>query len=188
MRTILADFSVFLGFSPVIWAGGTEGASPFNFLFLDGGARPAAMGGAYAAMADPVNSLLYNPANLAANKDKAKNEITFMHNEHFQGASQEYGALALGLKEGTIGFMINTVSFGKVQRTTISNPEGTGLDSFGIKDWLFSLGYGKRMNDWLSVGIAGKQILEKIDNEKASAFAVDMGARVKLSRYELPLA
>jgi len=41
------------------------GAEPFDFIFLDAGARPAALGGAYTSLAMDANALLYNPAGLA---------------------------------------------------------------------------------------------------------------------------
>ncbi len=168
--------------APPLCAGGTEGAAPFNFLFLDANARPAAMGGAYAAAANDANALLYNPAGLAGMK---QNHATFQHTGHFQGVTQEYGAVAL--KQG-LGFMFNTVGYGKLQRTTISNPRGTGLGDFGIRDWVVSAGYGKSCKDGLlNFGMAGKYINEEIDTFKAQAVALDLGAILDLKSQGLPL-
>lgn len=151
-------------------AGGTEGATPFNFLFMDANARPAALGGAYAAAAQDANALLYNPAGLAGIEH---HQATFQHTEHFENVTQEYGAIAL--KQG-FGFMINTLSFGKIQRTTVSNPRGTGLGTFGVLDWAVSLGYGRKFRGgFVNVGLAVKYLREKIDTVKAKAGAVDIG-------------
>lgn len=175
--------SAFILVPPSLYAGGTEGATPFNFLFLDAGARPAAMGGAYAAAAQDANALLYNPAGLAGLKE---NHFTFQHTAHFQDATQEYGALAL--KNG-FGFMVNTLSFGKIQRTTISKPRGTGLGTFGIRDWVVSLGYGKSYKSGLlSLGIAGKYLRETIDTTKAQSGAIDAGILLDLSRIDQPFS
>jgi len=73
------------------FGGGTEGATPFNFLFLDANARPVALGGAYAAIAQDANALLYNPAGLAGVR---RTHLTLQHTEHFQSVNQEYGAIA----------------------------------------------------------------------------------------------
>ena len=167
--------------APPLWAGGTEGATPFNFLFLDANARPAAMGGAYVAAAQDANALLYNPAGLAGLK---QNHITFQHTGHFQGVTQEYGAVAL--KQG-LGFMFNTVGYGKIQRTTLSNPRGTGLDDFGIRDWAVSSGYGKSYG-LISLGIAGKYIREEIDDYKAQSLAIDLGALLDFGSKNVPLS
>ena len=167
--------------APSLWAGGTEGATPFNFLFLDANARPAAMGGAYAAAAQDANALLYNPAGLAGLR---QHYATFQHTGHFQGVTQEYGALAL--KQG-LGFMFNTVGYGKIQRTTLSNPRGTGLDGFGIRGWAVSSGYGKSYG-LISLGIAGKYITEEIDDYRAQSLAMDLGALLDFGPQNVPLS
>ncbi|MFH1620354.1 MAG: hypothetical protein ABIG11_10700 [bacterium] len=187
------------------YAGGTEGAVPFNFLFMDAGARPAALGGAYAAAANDANALSYNPAGLAAfepghiiyyrQADKAEclipvkpdrqNHAVFQHTGHFQGVTREYGALSL--KNG-FGFMLNTVSFGDIRRTTLSNPRGTGLGAFGIRDWEVSLGYGRSyLEGLIGLGAAVKYLYEKIDTESAHAAAADFGAMFYLDNFGLPL-
>lgn len=135
MRILAVTILMFLGLSPPsLYAGGTEGATPFNFLFLDADARPAAMGGAYAAAARDANALLYNPAGLAGLKE---HHFTFQHTAHFQDVTQEYGALAL--KNG-FGFMVNTLSFGKIQRTTICG----GWEYVAFKMLALRAGYNGR--------------------------------------------
>lgn len=166
-----------------VWAGGTEGATPFNFLFMDANARPVALGGAYAAAVQDANALLYNPAGLGS---LTNNHVTFQHTKYFQGATQEYGAIAL--RQG-VGFMVNTLTFGNIQRTTLSNPKGIGLGSFGIRDLAISLGYGKSFKTGLfSFGIAGKYLREKIDTCTAQSQAVDIGALLDLTRIDVPLS
>ncbi|MEK7384366.1 MAG: PorV/PorQ family protein [Elusimicrobiota bacterium] len=183
MKKTLAFLAIWILAPPAAWGGGTEGATPFNFLFLDANARPAALGGAYAAVATDANALQYNPAGLGG---VSSNHVTFQHTEHFQGVSQEYAALAL--KQG-FGFMFNTVSFGKIQRTTVSDPRGTGLGTFGIRDLAASVGYGRSYKDGLlSLGVAGKYISEEIDNFRAQAGAVDLGAILDLKSHGLPMA
>lgn len=157
------------------FAGGTGGATPLNFLFLDADARPVALGGAYAALAADANAVHYNPAGLSFIKS---HQASFMHAEHFQDVTQEYGALAL--KQG-FGLMVNTLGFGDVGRTTLSNPRGTGLDSFGIRDWAVAAGYGRKVKwDWLGLGGNIKYLREDIDNVSAQAGAVDLGVLADL--------
>jgi len=158
------------------FAGGTEGATPFNFLFLDTNARPAAMGGAYTAIVRDADSLFYNPAGFA----DVENKAIFTHNEYFQGASQKYGAVALNNVKGLpqdigMGFSFNTVSYGDIQRTTLSNPSGAGLSDFNARNWAISLGCGRQVKENLSLGIGLKYLYEKIDTYSASAVAADFG-------------
>lgn len=168
------------------YAGGAKGETPVNFLLMDGGARPAALGGAYVSLADDANALHYNPAGLAFLK---KHEVAFMHAEHFLNSIQEYAAVALSgplgpLGDGSgMGLMINTVGFGDVQRTTLSNVRGTGLDTFGARDWAISAGYARRLPwKWASVGIGAKWIREEMDDIQADSGAVDVGLMAELEK------
>lgn len=170
-------------------AAGSAGATPFNFIFLDADARPVALGGAYAALAGDANALLYNPAGLGALKS---HQLTLMHSQYFQGITQEYAAFAYNVGENDQynenrygngytgrrqgwGVMLNTLSFGAIQRTTLSNPDGTGLSNFGLRDSVVAFGYGAQVRPGLSVGAAVKGFYETVDNAALSAPAADAG-------------
>ncbi len=137
---------------------------------LDANARAVALGGAYTALANDSNALLYNPAGLGRIN---RNEATFMHDAYVQGVSQEY--LALGLTQG-FGGSLNYLSFGNVTRTTINNPDGT-LGTFGLSDLALSGGYGRRfLDDELSLGAGLTFLRESVDDASASGAALDAGA------------
>ncbi len=148
------------------------GGEPFDFLFLDAGARSAAMGGAYTALANDSNALLYNPGALGM---VPRTEATFMDNQYFQSVTQEYVGFA---SSNGFGFNLNHLGFGSVGRTTYNNPGGTG-DSTGLDDWAVSAGYGHQIVESLSVGAGVKYIRESIDASAAVGFAVDVGAMYK---------
>jgi len=150
------------------------GAEPLDFLFLDAGARPAALGGAYTALATDANALLYNPAGLAG---VTTHETTFMHNSYLQGIMQEYAAYA-GPRGWSANF--NYLSFGDVQKTTLSNPDGTGLGETTLTDLTFGAGYGRALTETLSIGAGAKYIRETIDNVTAKGFALDGGALYRI--------
>lgn len=177
-----------LGLAPRCEAGGAGGAAPFDFLFLDAGARPVALGGAYVSLARDANALLYNPAGLGRLE---RHHLTVMHNSYFQGITQEYGAFAykIGKDEEESaryfkqsrsgppsgwGVMVNTLSYGKIERTTLSNPDGAG-GSFGIQDWAFAFGYGRGVGESFSLGASVKGLYEKIDRYSLFAPAADLG-------------
>ncbi|MBI4064302.1 MAG: PorV/PorQ family protein [Elusimicrobia bacterium] len=185
MRLSVKGALIFLLFVNPSYGGGTKGATPFNFLFLDPHPRPAALGGAYGSIAKNPHSLAYNPAGLSGLES---NEISFMHNEHFEGITQDH--LALGLKKRSLAFSLTTLSFGKIPRTTLSNPSGSGLGNFTIRDWVFSVGYAQGYKEgFLSLGVAGKYLQERIDAYQAETLALDLGALIDLEpKEDIPAA
>jgi len=183
-------------FNAPCFAGGAGGASPFNFLFLDPNAGPAALGGAGVASAWDGNAPFYNPAGLGFLE---KHEATFTHNQHVQGISQEYFGFVwdIGSDPGVRkknreikndngarirhgwGMAFNILNYGSIKRTTLSNPDGAGLGKFEAKDFSIAAGYGRRVRDTISLGFSGRIIEETIDYEKVSAFAFDAGLMIK---------
>ncbi|HXC63883.1 MAG TPA: UPF0164 family protein, partial [bacterium] len=67
---------------------GTSGA---DFLKIGMGARPAAMGGAYGAVADDADATRWNPAGLAL---LDRNEVDFMHLAYLADINYESLAMA----------------------------------------------------------------------------------------------
>jgi tetratricopeptide (TPR) repeat protein len=143
------------------------GSDSLEFLLLDGHARPAALGGAYSALAADASALRYNPAGLGLVR---ANELSATHNQYVQSVRQQQFSAAL--RSGW-GAELNYLDFGKVRRTTLSSPDGTG-DSAGLDDLAFSGGYGRRFGD-LAVGGAAKYFRENADRTVASGFAGDAG-------------
>ncbi|MCX5785279.1 MAG: PorV/PorQ family protein [Elusimicrobia bacterium] len=150
-------------------AAGSAGAEPFDFLFLDANSRPAALGGAYTALAADSNALLYNPAGLAKVN---RSEATFMHNVYIQQITQDYIAYA-GPKGWSAN--LNFLGFGNVRETTLSDPEGAGLGETTLTDLAFGAGYGRALTEALSAGAGVKCIRETIDGVIATGFALDAG-------------
>lgn len=167
MKRLLLAVCVLLLAGPA-WAGG-GGSDPLNFLFLDANARPAALGGAYTALTADANALLYNPAGLGLVK---RHEATFMHNEYFQGMTQEYAAYA---SPWGLGANLNLFSFGSVPETTLAKPGGTG-NTNTLEDAAFSAGYGRIIAERLSVGGSFKYIQEAVAGIAAHGYAFDAGA------------
>jgi hypothetical protein len=155
------------------WAG--AGTTPLEFLSLDADARAVALGGAYSALAADGNAILYNPGALAF---VPRSEAVFMHNQYFEGVSQEYAAFAL--KRGW-GGLVNYLSYGDIPKTTVSNKTGAGLGSYGLSDLAVSGGYGRRVFEGLGVGGSLKYVRETIETVTADGMAFDAGAL-----YEAP--
>lgn len=161
-------FGLFLHSIPAAHAG-SAGREPFNFLFLDANARAVGMSGAYTALASDPNALLYNPAGLGKVKGY---QATLMHNQYFQGITQEY--LAYASPRGW-GASFNYLSFGEIRNTTLSNKTGIGLGTFGLTTMALTGGYGRPIFENLTVGVGLKFLREVIDDVSGQGVALDMG-------------
>jgi len=144
------------------------GADTYGFLLLDSNPRAAALGGAYTALASGLGALGYNPAGLAGAE---RDEAGFMHNQYFQGVTQEYFEFASPLGWGV---SLDYFSFGDVTQTTLANPSGTGSDTT-LSDLALGAGYGRRLTEDLSVGCGFKHIRETIDRTMRDNVAFDLG-------------
>ena len=125
---------------------------------------------AHTALANDANALLYNPAGLAG---IARNEATFMHNQHFEGITQEYAGFAHALGWG---LNLNYLASGAIPRTTISNPSGAGLGDAHASDLALGGGYGRAFTETLALGAGVKFIRESIAGYSGQALALDLGA------------
>lgn len=169
MKHALAAVSLALALFGAAAARASGGGEPLEFLRLDASARAIGMGGAYTALTDDANALFYNPAGLAHLR---RSEATFMHNQAYQGVTQDHAAYA---HPRGWGAGVNRLAFNGAQRTTIANPDGTGLGSAGLSDLALIVGYGHAWGNY-AAGAAIKYIRSDIAGVTASAYAVDLGA------------
>ena len=143
-----------------------------NFLKLGISARAVGMGEAYAAVANDVSSLHYNPGGLA-----------------YIGGRSLYGT-HLGLPAdikldfvsycqpmgfgGVLGVYFGALTMDDMERTDIfyGGPDGT---TFGASSYYFGLGYSRFLTDRFSIGGSVKWIQEYLDDESSSEPAADVG-------------
>ena len=159
--------------APIRAAGG---ADSYGFLLLDSNARAAAMGGAYTALGSGSGALDYNPAGLVRTE---RNEVSFMHNQYFQGVTQDF--INFASPRGW-GASLNYLSFGDVQQTTLTSPSGEGLGQTSLSDLSLGLGYGCKLSQDLSVGAGAKYIREVIDQTPRDNAAFDLGVLYTVPR------
>src|SRR5262245_41323537 len=105
-------------------AKGKAGTSGAAFLKIAAGARAAALGGAYTALADDASSILWNPAGMAKLE---KAEVTATRSQWLQSADHDFLAGALPTEYGAFGLAITAFSVGDIEKriTDTSDPDGT---------------------------------------------------------------
>lgn len=147
-----------------------EGAA---FLKIGAGARAAAMGGAYTAVADDANAVAWNPAGLAG---IARRELTATHMELRAGTRHDFLGYAQPTRYGVFAAAASYLSHAAISgRNASGQPDG----SFDAWDGAFSAAYGARIGFFpaLRLGTAVKLIQSRLADAGASSVAVDFGAR-----------
>jgi len=159
---------------------GTSGA---QLLKISVGAKAVSMGESYVAAADDVYAVYWNPAGLT---QVETNQIGFMHNEWFEDIRHEFlGYVQPAGNLGTLAASVSYVSMGELERTDETGKE-IG-EPFHPYDILLGVSLGRQLNENISVGINAKFLQENIDDEKAQAFAVDVGGLYFVSNSSLVL-
>lgn len=167
------------------FAFGSKGTSGAPFLKIGPGARPAAMGEAFSAVADDVHAIYYNPAGLSR---IGTWEFSGMHTQYFQSIDYNFIAMAVPVEKlvkrstgtwsaykGSVGLAVYNLSISDIERrgnTDVDEPIGT----FDADDTAIALSYGRKLNAKLSLGGAAKFIRQTLDGRHATAFAADLGA------------
>ena len=147
------------------------GTTSANFITIPVGARASAMGGAYVAVANDATSIFWNPGGLSR---LTRNEINLTNAQWLLDTDLSWLGVALIFGNNAIAFSINQLDYGEEEITTEYEPDGTG-QTWGAQDIAFGISYARNLTDRFSVGGTVKHIQERIWNEHASAFALDVG-------------
>ena len=160
---------------------GTRGA---NFLHIGIGARAGAMAGAIGSSVTGPMSWYWNPGGASTTEEFA---LVAGRQDLYGdlGLGQSYAAASLPLLGGVVGFHLNTLNSGDIQRTTELNPLGERLGgaSFQWTSTVAGLGYARRLTDRLSVGGQVKYIREGITDAGTSWIAADIGTVFNTGLY-----
>jgi len=149
------------------------GTSMANFLKIGVGARATAMGDAYVALSDDISSLYWNPGGLGTLK---KNEVLFQITDWLLDTRLYFFGISYRLQDlGVMGLSIYSFTSGDIEETTIWEPDGTGR-TFTTSDFAAGLTFSRQITDRFSAGLTLKYISERLDREKASTVAIDVGS------------
>jgi hypothetical protein len=153
----------------------TGASTAARWLNVAPGARPAAMGGAFTAMADDVYGPSYNPAGLS---EISSASLALGHQTWVGDASFERIALASSAGQGkgwALGF--DYINMGTYEQFVLQNgapiskgdtrPYGAGLTA----------SYGQSLFGGFSLGASAKALMQDLAGDRGMAAAMDLGAR-----------
>jgi len=159
--------------SPVLCYGssGTEGAS---FLDIPVGARPAALGSAYTALAADAYAPVWNPAGLGF---MDHTEVAGQHLAYLESIHYEYLGLARPIgPHDSLGASIQYLGSGDIASTDNS---GKSIGDFSSRFASYNVAYSRRLGDYAALGLTGKWLDARIGDFSAHAYAADLGAMLR---------
>lgn len=167
-----------------------------DFLAGGVGARALAMGGAYIAVTDDVYSGFWNPAGLHNVKMA---EASYMHAERFSGVvSFDYAGFATPFSDkSVIGITLirsgvndikNTLDAWDPERNQPKLDPQSSITTFSAADYALFIGYGRKVNDRLAIGVTSKIIRRSIGEfAQAWGYSMDVGVQYRTNFWAFGL-
>lgn len=159
---------------------GQAGASQ---LLINPYARSSGWAGANGACSKGLESQYTNIAGIASTR---KTELMFMRSSWLVGSDiniNTFGFTQRVGETGAIGLGIMSINAGKIERTTVDQPEG-GLGTFTPRFSNIAISYAKGFSDNISGGILLRVISEGIDNVKAQGVSIDAGIQYHTGKQD----
>lgn len=161
------------------------GTKSAEFLLLGAGARGAALGGSFAAVANDASALYWNPAGVSL---ISRSELLVSSYRYVADTRYSWAGLALPFSGGerAIGFQGGAFGFSEQPVYTIENPEGDGTN-YSVAESFLGMTYSQQFSDRFSAGLTGKFIADKLGDTKGTGFAVDFGTNFHASIGSRPI-
>ncbi len=158
-----------------------------EFLALGAGARSAALGSAYVAIASDPTATYWNPAGLT---QLGASQLHLMHAERFSGlVNHDFIAIAQpGSRIHGLGVGLLRVGVGDIQFTELQDP-GRALSADNrplvsttesSADYALYLSAAHRLRDKLSLGLSLKLIYRQVATFSAYGMGLDLGMHYQL--------
>lgn len=159
-----------------------DGETGASFLHIPVGARPAALGSAYTALATDAYAPTWNPAGLGLVDSF---QIAAQHLSYIQSTHYEYVSAAVPLPRAractsevwcgssAVGGSIQYFGSGSM---TGRNASGTPTGDYSSHYAAMQASYGRVFGERLSLGVSGKWINARLDDVYANALAMDVGS------------
>ncbi len=146
-----------------------------QFLKIGVGARAAAMGGAFVAVADDATALYYNAAGIAR-IDSKKSELSLNHANWPAELSFDHVGYVFHVKQipGAFGVSARALTMQPMEETTAYQPYGTGR-TFDAGMMTVGLTYARSFTDKFSAGVTANFIHEGLADLSQQTVAFDIG-------------
>ena len=174
-------------FCAILWPGcavleaagfdsGSVGTSSGQFLKVTAGARGAALGEAYSALADDAFALDWNPAGIISVK---KNSMVFMHAPYLAETFVDYfGYVENAGEVGAWGVALKYMNFGSIRKTDSSGFDLGGFTPYDVSAAVgfatYISGYNKYPEERFILGATGKFIRSELESS-ANTISADIG-------------
>lgn len=183
MRKLLIGFTVaaVLGLGSAAPLGAQEsadntafGTTSAEFLLLGAGARGAALGGSFAALANDVSAVYWNAAGLALMERPSLSLSTY---SYIADTRYNWAGAAFPFSGGqsAVGFQAGTFGFGDQPVYTVEDPQGELGATYRVSQTFLGATYARNFSDRFSAGLTAKMISDKLGLASATGFAVDFG-------------
>lgn len=150
------------------------GETGAQFLKIGIGAKACAMGEAFAGLSDDPSAIYWNPAGMMQMKSL---EILMAQNYWLMDMSDQYLSAVIPSSYGAFGASINYSSSGDIPK--YENEQRIG--DYSAYDAALSVAYANNLNSQLIVGVGFKYIQQRIEDESAAGFSVDIGLIYELN-------
>ncbi|MEW6618793.1 MAG: PorV/PorQ family protein [bacterium] len=144
-----------------------------DFLKLGVGARASAMGEAFCAVADSVDSIYYNPAGLARLKQK---EVSAMYGDKREDTARTLLTYCQPLEdEDEAGVFACGIIYQDLGEIETRNNQNQFTGNLNPNEFALLFAYARPYTDNLSIGGNLKYIQRDLKKVKAKGFALDLG-------------
>jgi long-subunit fatty acid transport protein len=148
------------------------GTATAQFLKIGVGARAAAMGETFVAVANDASALYWNPAGITQFQT---HEVILSHTSWFVDISHEFlGAVYHLSADDAVGVSITSLHMDDMKVTTEFAPRGTG-NYFSFGDFAFGLTYSRKLTPQFSFGSTIRYVEETMDVLKMRGIVLDIG-------------
>jgi len=159
------------------------GRTAADFLQVGIGARAAALGGAYTALAEGSDASWWNPANLAGLDYK---QFSLGHFMWYQDITLENGAFAFPLSSRfSLAASLTFVNYGKIDGY---DQYGNSTGALSASDWSGGVSVGALITDQISAGLTTRFISQKLANISATGISADFGLSLRLNQFRFAAA
>lgn len=149
------------------------GTTTAEFLLLGAGARGAALGNGFAALANDVTALYYNPGGLAL---MSRPQAMVSSYSYVADTKYTWLGLALPMSGGSraLGVQMGNFGFSNQPVYTLDNPDGDGT-TYSVSETFIGATLSQNFSDRFSAGLSLKFVTDQLGQTSASGVALDFG-------------